>query len=397
MKNMFFLLYGCMLGLSLFGCSEVIDWQPKSDSIAPGTISNVQVENLPGAAKLTYNLPDDDDLVSIEAVYTINGKRHRTSASVYINTLTVEGFGSTDAQTIQIYSVDRSNNFSPAVDVSIRPLTPPVISIFNSAKMSATFGGVFLQWENPTEADVSIWLLEADSTGTVKEVETLYTSTASGQYKLRGYDPVKKIFGMYVRDRWNNLSDTLYSSLTPYYEEKLDSKLFKRQVLPRDEDDAGQFSRLFDGSIVNGMYTSVAVSLSPVFFTIDLGQPVILSRYKLWHRQANPYNNCSPKLWRVYGALNPDFSNVSTNYWVTEYQKDWVLLSDVNNISMYKPSGLDLQNTNEDMAAVLAGFDLESTNSAPTIRYLRFEISENWAMPVRTVIGELEFYGAPAK
>ena len=397
MKNMFVIIWGCILGLFLFGCGEVIDWQPKTDSVAPGIISNVQVENLPGAAKITYNLPDDDDLVAIEAVYTINGKKHRTSASAYTNTLTVQGFGSTDAQTIQIYSVDRSNNYSSAVDVVIMPLTPPVRSIFHSVKMSATFGGVFFQWENPTEADVSIWLLTADSTGNVKEVETLYTNTAWGQYKLRGFDAVKKVFGVYVRDRWDNLSDTLYSALTPYYEEKLDSRLFKRAVLPRDEDDAGQFSRMFDGNIAVGMYTSVAVNLSPVFFTIDLGQPVILSRYKLWHRQSNPYNNCSPKLWKVYGTMNPDFSNSSTDYWVKEYQKDWVLLSDVNNISMYKPSGLDLQNTNEDLAAALAGFDLESTTNAPVVRYLRFEIYENWAMPVRTVIGELEFYGAPAK
>ena len=74
MKNMFVIIWGCILGLFLFGCGEVIDWQPKTDSVAPGIISNVQVENLPGAAKITYNLPDDDDLVAIEAVYTINGK-----------------------------------------------------------------------------------------------------------------------------------------------------------------------------------------------------------------------------------------------------------------------------------------------------------------------------------
>ncbi|MDD4591879.1 MAG: DUF5126 domain-containing protein [Parabacteroides sp.] len=394
MKKIVILIFGCLCGLFM-GCDDKnIDWQPGTDSIAPDTISIINVENLPGAAKITYNLPNDKDLVLVEAVYTIDGKKQRTSASVYTNSLTVYGFGSTDAQTIQLYSVDRSGNYSQGVNVVINPLTPPVISIFESIKMGPSFGGVSLQWDNPSESNVSLWLLVKDSTGIHKEVETIYTSASSGQFKLRGFEAKKELFGVYVRDRWNNLSDTLFAELTPLYEEKIDSKFFKRLSLPRDEDDAGQFSRMFDGNIAVGMYTSVAVSLSPVFFTIDLGQPVMLSRYILWHRQSNPYNNCSPKLWKVYGTLNPDFSNSDTNYWVNGYQKDWELLSDVNNISQYKPSGDDLQNTSEDLAAALAGFDIECTNETP-VRYLRFEITENWAMPVRTVIGELEFYGAP--
>jgi len=208
---------------------------------------------------------------------------------------------------------------------------------------------------------------------------------------------VENMFGVYVRDRWNNLSDTMFSTLTPLYEEKIDSRFFKRLALPRDENDAGQFPRMFDGNIAVGMYTTVDVMLAPVFFTIDLGQVVLLSRYKLWHRKVNPYNNCSPKIWKVYGTLNPDMSNTDTEYWVNSYQKDWVLLSDVNDISIYKPSGSDSQNTSEDLAAALAGFDLECMNENVPVRYLRFEITENWAMPVRSVIGEIEFYGAPVE
>lgn len=397
MKKTVIVICGC-LSVLFPGCGEKnINWQPETDSVAPQTITNVRVENLPGAAQITYDLPDEKDLMSVEAIYTINGEKRRASASVYTNSLTVDGFGSTDAQVIQLYCVDRSRNYSQAVNVEINPLTPPITSIFESINMSATFGGIYLKWENPTKADVSIWILTGGSTGNIKEEETVYTNAASGQFKLRGLNAVENLFGVYVRDRWNNLSDTLYDKLTPLYEEKIDSKPFRRLSLPRDEDDAGQFSNMFDGNISVGMYTSVAVSLSPVFFTIDLGQTVILSRYKLWHRQANPYNNCSPKLWKVYGTMEPDMSITDTNYWVTSYHKDWLLLSNVDNISQYKPSGSDLQNSSEDLAAALAGFDLECTSDAVPVRYLRFEITENWVMPIRTVIGELEFYGAPVK
>lgn len=388
---------GCLSGL-FWGCGDkVLDWQPETDSVAPRTVTNVQVENLPGAARFTYSLPDDEDLIFVEAVYTINGKEQRTSASVYTNSLTIYGFGSTDAQTVQLFCVDRSRNYSDPVEVRINPLTPPVTSIFESMVMNPTFGGISLKWDNPTEADISVWILAADSTGVLAEAETVYTSAANGQFKLRGLEAVENMFGVYVRDRWNNLSDTMFSTLTPLYEEKIDSRFFKRLALPRDENDAGQFPRMFDGNIAVGMYTTVDVMLAPVFFTIDLGQVVLLSRYKLWHRKVNPYNNCSPKIWKVYGTLNPDMSNTDTEYWVNSYQKDWVLLSDVNDISIYKPSGSDSQNTSEDLAAALAGFDLECMNENVPVRYLRFEITENWAMPVRSVIGEIEFYGAPVE
>lgn len=393
MKKTVILIYGCLSGL-LLGCNDkIVDWQPGTDSVAPGIITNVQVENLPGAAKITYVLPDDEDLVSVEAVYTIDGKLQRTSASIYTNSLTVYGFGSTDEQTIQLYCVDRSRNYSRAVEVPIKPLTPPVISIFESMKMSPTFGGVALQWDNPTRADVSVWILSEDSTGVVKEVETVYTSASTGNFKLRGFDAVERLFGVYVRDRWNNLSDTLYSTLTPVFEKKIDSRLFKSLTLPRDEN-TEQFARLFDGNITVAMFTNRDVSLSPVFFTIDLGQTILLSRYKLWHRTNVMYINASPKLWKVYGTMEPDVTITDTDYWVNNYQKDWILLSDIDDISIYKPSGDDANITDEDRAAAIAGFDLECTNETVPVRYIRFEITENWAVPVRTVIGELEFYGA---
>ena len=395
MRKIAISLLGCLC-VSFVGCqSEIIDWQPGTDTVAPGVVTNVSVEDLPGGAKLTYDLPDDKDLAFVEAVYKIDGKNQRTSASVYTNTLTVVGFGSTDPQNIQLYCVDRSGNYSQKVDVVANPTTPPVYAIFESIKMNPTFGGIAVEWANPSESNVSLGILNKDSEGNVKEIETLYSSSTSGNFKLRGLEAEPSTFGVYVRDRWNNLSDTLYVELTPLNETKIDSKAFKRVVLPRDENDAGQFSRMFDGNVSVGMYTSVDVNQSPEFFTIDLGRPVILSRYILWHRTANPYNNCSPKLWKVYGTMEFDASKTDENYWVNEYQKDWLLLSDVNDIAMYKPSGSDIETTADDTAAAAAGFDMECDNVGP-VRYLRFEVNENWVMPTRVVIGELAIYGSYA-
>lgn len=390
------LIVGCLCGF-LVSCEfQNIDWQPGTDSIAPGTVSNVSVENLPGGAKITYDLPDEKDLAFVEANYTIDGKLRKTSASVYTNSLNVEGFGATSAQTVQLFCVDRSGNYSKGVNVEINPLTPPVTAIFESIKLRPTFGGVSLEWDNPSQANVSLWLLHKDADGAVSEVETVYSSASKGSFKLRGLEAKPDVYGVYVRDRWNNLSDTLYTELTPLFETKIeyDSKYFKAYRLPRDENDNGQFPRLFDGKLDLGMYTTTEVNASPVFFTIDLGRPVVLSRYILWHRQVGRYANCSPKIWKLYGTLEIDESHKDdTEYWVNGYQKDWELLSDVNDIAMYKPSGSDAQITAEDTEAAIKGFDMECISTAP-VRYIRFEVTENWAMPVRLVIGELAFYGS---
>ena len=170
------LIVGCLCGF-LVSCEfKNIDWQPGTDSVAPGTVSNVSVENLPGGAKITYDLPDEKDLAFVEANYTIDGKLRRISASVYTNSLNVEGFGSTSAQTVQLFCVDRSGNYSKGVNVEINPLAPPVTAIFESIKLRPTFGGVSLEWDNPSQANVSLWLLHKDADGAVTEVETVYTS-----------------------------------------------------------------------------------------------------------------------------------------------------------------------------------------------------------------------------
>ena len=65
MRKVTILLLGCLCG-SLVSCEyQIIDWQPGTDSVAPNTVSNVSVESLPGGAKITYDLPDDEDLAFV--------------------------------------------------------------------------------------------------------------------------------------------------------------------------------------------------------------------------------------------------------------------------------------------------------------------------------------------
>jgi len=66
MKRIIFVLFAGLLIVGAIGaCRKTeVGTMDKSDKQAPGPVSNVEVENLNGSAKITYSLPTDDDLLT---------------------------------------------------------------------------------------------------------------------------------------------------------------------------------------------------------------------------------------------------------------------------------------------------------------------------------------------
>src|SRR3546814_18659666 len=54
-----------------------------------------------------------------------------------------------------------------------------------------------------------------------------------GFFSVRGFESKPTVFGVFVEDRWWNVSDTLVSELTPLFEEEI-PKPFQKYVLPTD-------------------------------------------------------------------------------------------------------------------------------------------------------------------
>ena len=102
----------------------------------------LKTESLPGAVKFTYTLPSDPDLLYVLAKYTNKtGKVMEFRSSFYTNSVTVEGFGDTDTYKVELYTVDRSENRSQPQIVEVVPLTPPILSCYESLSMVSDFGG----------------------------------------------------------------------------------------------------------------------------------------------------------------------------------------------------------------------------------------------------------------
>ena len=212
--NKYFILIVCLM--FFYSCSEENNNTPVTDDpTVPGQVSNVRVESLPGAVKLTYDLPSSQNLSYVKAECLINGVVREVIASSYTNNLTIEGFADETEYTVNLYSVSRSEKASEPVAVQVKPLAPPFREVFKTLEMKEDWGGVSVYFENPSEDNLAISLIYKDDDGFWGQVETIYTKSMKGPAAVRGLESKETTFGVYIRDRWNNTTDTLVKELIP--------------------------------------------------------------------------------------------------------------------------------------------------------------------------------------
>src|SRR4051794_25474436 len=80
-------------------CKEDVEFREPSvdDGSVPEVVSNINVENLAGKARITYKLPNDKKLLYVKAIYKLaNGSDFEAKSSYYKDTLVVEGFADTE-------------------------------------------------------------------------------------------------------------------------------------------------------------------------------------------------------------------------------------------------------------------------------------------------------------
>ncbi len=367
---------------------------------APPRVTDIQVVSLPGGAKISYTLPKSDNLLYVMAEYSLRNKIIQKKSSFYSNNLILEGFPDTSDYDIKLYSVSRNGVKSSPVDVTITPLTPPVISIFNSITIEPTFGGIRVNFENDNESEVKLTVVTTDSLGDLYMADTYYTKRKGGFFSIRGFEAKERKFGLYVLDRWNNYSDTLFVEITPWFEEQLDKFNFTPLHLPTDTYEAhlsgATLDKIWDGvwgvnAAGNIFHTKPIAGNMPQWFTFDLGVKARLSRFKFYHRLAGnsgagtdgQYSAGDPRIIEIYGSNAPD----PDGSW-----DSWTLLGQFESI---KPSGQASGWTTEDIQyAVHDGEDFEFPDEGQEpYRYLRFKTLQVWGGQTYIYIAELTFWG----
>jgi hypothetical protein len=384
-----------ILSFAAISCSEERIGQMPTDSKPPQPVTNIQIESLPGGAKIIYDLPQETDLSYVKGEYLFQGKKKVVRSSIYNNFLIVEGLGSVEPVPVTLYTVDHSENISVPVTETFTPGTPPVNSMFLSLTAVADFGGVNLTWQNDSGLEVGITIFAADDRGELEEGETLYTNQKEGNYSFRGYDSQERIFAFCITDKWGNVSDTLQGTFTPYFEKLLDKSKHTRLTLPRDDattyNSSWTFSKMFNDIVGNeGFHTANGgTPVMPLYITIDLGAEAKLSRFKMWHRQGSTiFGHQNIKSFEAWGTKEYK-TGQTTDYWSDEWENDWELLGDYE---VVKPSG-DGAITTEDTDAAAAGFEFLVPGNKQSLRYFRIKMKSNFSGGNLLHMSEMSFYG----
>ena len=383
------MIYAALLSIAIYSCNDDFQiTQIPSDSMAPNPVSNVTVKNTPGGAIVYYDLPKDEDISYVKAIYQRNGERAEAKSSRYTDSLIVEGFGDANEKNIELFVVDRSNNESTATSVKVNPLTPPVQTVAATFNMFADFGGVTSEWENEGKHQVGIFYQRKNpETGEFEDLETYYSDATEGKRSIRGMDSEEFDFAVYFKDRWDNRSETLEYTLTPFFETELEKGLFQRVVLPTEYE--GVFGwvheRMWDNqySDGNGYSSPGGTGIWPHSVSFDLGLNAKLSRIRIQQRTgAYIFAEGNLRKFEVYGSDELVFDGSYDN---------WTLIGDFESI---KPSGLPFgQLSNEDITVANEGEDFIIDLNAPNVRYVRIKVTETWAGGDNFQISELTIFG----
>lgn len=427
MKTIFKLI-SCLAFLSLFascndGANEFgrLDNKDNSRPIPePVKVDVSAVVPTNGGAIIPFTIPDDDNIAGVAARYVRNGREIVTKVSRYVNKIEIVGFADTAPKTVYVSTFNVNEKSSEPVPVTFTPLEP-AIKLAKTA-LFQSFGGIKVRIDgNSTKADLTVVLLKDKDVSDLdkpssqtkwEDLTVMFTAAESITLARRGVAPEEALFGVYLRDRWGNISDTTRAVLTPLEEVKLDRNLFKKATLADDNMEPSSnkfpFSNLWDGYNDDGKANYIFDSMEhtmPAWFTIDLGVKAKISHVQVWHRGRDyvPYSQAHPRQYEFWGSNSPTGEVVAGNE--HGFDNSWVKLGAFDQLkpSGYESDGSVGQVTQDDIQYWMNGCDFELDNEKfehafDEIRYLRVVIINTFSSfefhgPSKVQLSEIIPYG----
>ncbi len=159
MKTIYIIL-SIMFIIGFNACQEEKRFEISGDdNKAPGPPEYLSYKPLVGAARIFYNLPEDKDILSINAEYVNNsGKKSYFSASYFTDSLDVMGIADTLEHVVQLYAVDRAGNRSISVPVTVKASESALQNVAESIKVLAGFNSFIVLWDNVLEQTVNVYI-----------------------------------------------------------------------------------------------------------------------------------------------------------------------------------------------------------------------------------------------
>jgi hypothetical protein len=322
MKGTKYLLYTCTLLLTCaIACKEEGRYEPERSGTPPGKITNVSYRPLFGGAIISYTVPNDEDLLQIEAEYT--NEKNQTflfSSSFYKDSLSVYGFSAEKEYTVRLYSVNRAGVRSEPVSITVIPMEPAYTRVARSISVKPGFSSILIDWENELEQNINIYVdFSYTQNGTDYAFNNVFASNLLTDRRfidnlyLSQSEPVHVT--VRVEDSYGNITGDLpQGQLTLLEDIKIPKDLW---TIPNANDSIGGIPMCFGegyegfsrnviddiidrGDNLNFMHTNargrtgrVADGNMPWNFLIDLGDYYELSRVITTQRHSGGLDNVS--------------------------------------------------------------------------------------------------------
>ncbi|MBD1431976.1 DUF4959 domain-containing protein [Sphingobacterium sp. DN00404] len=401
-KSIYLLAFICLINFQ--GCEEITNYNEiiSADKTKPENVKDVRVENFNGGSRILYTLPNSDNILYVQAKYTIrDGVNRETKSSYYTDTVIVDGFAESKEYDVTLTVVSRANVSSDPLTVKVHPDEPYYKLIKRELTTREDFGGINIRTLNPDRQSIGIILLALDSnTNSLAINDQHFSKDDIISYSVRGLSATPKSLGVYVQDRFGNRSDTTLLTITPLPEFLMDKSKFFTYRLASDADlytDGGwNVDRLWDNNTGEpGWHTEASAKGMPILVTFGMGVKAKLSRFVLWNRPGQySYSHGNPRIFSLWGSDKDSPQDIKLPISAPEGAQvgDWINLGNFNYPN--PPSGAaPTAVTDSDRAFVAAGVNFDVPISSPAIRYLRLNIAETWSGGEFAHSQEISVYG----
>ncbi|GAP72776.1 hypothetical protein SAMD00024442_42_7 [Candidatus Symbiothrix dinenymphae] len=289
-----------------YACEEGERFGISSDDTTPPNPPHFDsIRPLAGGARIFYKIPDDVDLLSIEAAFTAtNGEVVKSAVSLMAPpVLEIFGLSDTLEKTIDFYALDRAGNKSTIQQLKVKPQEPTYTRVAKSLNVHAGFGSLLVTWKNELGLDVNVFVdFTFSDNGVTRSLRQAYSSRDSVERKLIKSDKFSTSNPISVKvsveDRYGNLSAPIdKGQITLQSDELIDKKAWEVPVVGYPmggvtmSDGSSYGSRvgmaidgiindlLHPGNFAHFGYTIPANQSLPAFnLLIDLGAKYRLSR-----------------------------------------------------------------------------------------------------------------------
>jgi hypothetical protein len=452
MKKYLFIL---LLALSAFSCTPLDEWwKDPVDSVPPGPVTNVAVENVAGGAIITFTKPADVDLLGIKARYSLNEEKQNLETFVSAkskDTITLQGFNDVLQHTVELFAVDLSKNVSEGVTVTIEPKISFINSIMETLEVVDWYGGVRVSWKNPEKISVAVSVSLYDSlVNRYERVNGLvFSNKEEVSYVVKDLpQSVDRTYRFEIMDLYQN---------TSFVKEEIHRPMKEYYIWPKDSDTGvaiwslwgydsydrwkwrgdmnrvlgleQAFESVYEGNDdFNVHYWQTASQAAdyasgegytpfPIYATIDMGKENVLTTFGLHPRQRDPLGSARfMSVFEIWGSIEPKSVQqigdkaAHLKYWTgwdavngtviggtDEWTKDgtWQLLGTCYYVL---PSGISKSYgwpgpvlSAEDQDVIMNGMYFDLT--PVRCRYVRFRIFATTSDEQRNEIDWLEFLG----